>query len=320
LLGTTKLLLVTGVSVLVLSLAACSGGDITSSSSTTTTARQPAEVIETTTTVSSTTTLPITVWQTVRYEESASVLVYKGAWTRSSAPLASNGRFVHTNSSKGSVTFEFVGTYCAWLAKTSDQYGRAKVTLDGQSASTVDLYSKSAVWAHVVWETKTLPFGAHTVTISWTGKKAKASKDTRINVDAIEVVGAMVGRYPQNDKRFVYSGKWSTTQDAKAEGGSFALTKFTGSSVTVNLTGIQVDWFAKVGPAYGKAKVTVDGGDSTMIDLYSDEELWRQRVWSSGRMDMGPHVVKIQWTGTKDPESTGTYINIDGFEIAGVLN
>jgi hypothetical protein len=307
--------------IITFSLMGCSSATVVSTESTTTTTTESVEPSDdsTTTTASTTTTLPITVWQTVRYEQNAPGLSYSGAWTRSSSGSASKGSFVYADSSGSSVTFEFVGTHCALLAKTSNQYGKAKVTVDEESTSTVDFYSKDTVWRHVVWETKTLPFGTHTVKIAWTGKKSAGAKDTFINVDAIEIVGAIVARYRQNDERFDYSGKWKTVKNESASGGSFALTKSSGASVTVNFTGTQIDWFAKVGPAYGKAQVTVDGGVPIMVDLYSGDELWRQRVWTSGRMDVGPHTVKIKWTGTKNPESTDTYINVDGFEIAGFL-
>ena len=317
-----RILPIAALLVLVLVLTGCSGTAVVSTDSSTTTlaAVEPPDEEPTTTTESTTTTLPLTVWQTIRYEQNAPGLSYSGAWTRSSSASASKGSFVFSDSKGSSLTFAFVGTHCALLGKTSNQYGKAKVTVDGEGASTVDFYSKDPVWSHIVWETKTLPFGTHTVVISWTGKKAKAAKDTNINIDAVEVVGAVVGFHQQNDKRIVYSRGWKTVEHKSASGGSFALTKSSGAGTTVNFTGMQIDWFAKVGPAYGKAQVTVDGGAPVMVDLYSKEELWRQRVWSSGRLDMGPHVVKIAWTGTKAPESTGTYINVDAFQIAGYLD
>lgn len=315
-----RVLPIAALVALLLGLAGCSGAVVVSTDSTSTTSATARSVDEepTTTTAGATTTLPITLWQTIRYEQNAPGLRYSGAWTRSSSGSASKGSFVFADSAGASLTFDFIGTYCALLAKTSNRYGKAKVTID-DSTSTVDFYSKDPVWSHIVWETKTLPFGAHTVTISWTGKKAKGAKDTNVNVDAIEIVGAIVGYHPQNDERIAYSGKWKTVENESASGGSFALTKTSGASVSVSFTGVQVDWFAKAGPAYGKAQVTVDGGEPVMVDLFSEDELWRQRVWTSGRMEMGPHVVKIKWTGTKNPSATDTYINVDGFEIAGFL-
>ncbi len=292
---------------------------------TTTTVTEKATTTKTTKTtqkiIASTTssTLPVETWTPVAYEQNTPGLAYAGGWTYSSAKDASKGGFVYTDKSGASVTFHFVGTYCAWLAKTSDVYGKATVTVDDGTAVTVDLYSKSVVWRHLVWETSTLPFGEHTVKIERTGKKRTAAKGTCVNVDSIEVVGALVGSYQQNNEHFDYEGTWKTSKTDLASGGSFTLTKTSKSSVTVTFTGIQIDWYAKKSPAYGKARVILDDGDPVTIDLYSKDEVWKKKVWSSSRLEMGTHVVTIKWTGLQNSAATDSYINVDFFEIAGAL-
>ena len=304
-------------------LCACSAASTTTTTTTESAAETSttAKTRVTTAPASSTTstTQPVVVWQTVRYEQNNPGIEYSGDWTRSSAEAASEGSFVHSDSEGAALSFHFVGSHCSWLAKTSDQYGKATISVDDGSASTVDLYSKDTTYCHVVWEAKSLPFGDHTVKIEWSGKKKKASKGTSVNLDAIEIVGALVGRYQQSNSHLDYAGRWKTVKDDDAAGGSFILTKSSKASVTVSFTGIQIDWYAKQGPAYGKAQVIVDDGDPVTIDLYGGDELWDQNVWSSGRLEMGPHVVEIRWTGAKDPASTGTYINVDEFEITGAL-
>ena len=264
-------------------------------------------------------TSPAETWTAVGYEQNAPGITYTGTWTHSSAAAASNGGFVFADKSGASLTFHFVGTYCAWLAKTSDAYGKATVTVDRSAAVTVDLYSKNPTWRHQVWETKTLPFGDHTVKIRWAGRKSAAAKGTAINVDSIQVIGALIGRYEEGNKGFEYAGTWKTSEAASASGGSFTLTKTSKSSVTVTFTGIQLDWYAKKGPAYGKARVILDDGDPVTIDLYSKAEAWKQKVWSSSRLEMGTHVITIKWTGLKNSAATDSYINVDSFEIAGAL-
>jgi trimeric autotransporter adhesin len=323
----TKLVLFAAVLALAftLTLTACSA-----KVATTTTSAKATKTVKTTktthaaaTTSSSSSTTSTTqsaeVWQTIRYEQGNPGIAYSGSWTKSSADEASQRGFIYTDSEGASLSFHFLGSYCGWLAKTSDQYGKAKVTVDDGSASTVDLYSKGVMWAHVVWETKSLPFGDHTVKIEWTGKKRTASTGTLINVDAFEIIGALTGRYEQSNSQFAYAGRWKTSKDDSASGGSFALTKSAHSSLTVSFTGIQIDWFAKQGPAYGEAEVTVDDGDPVTVDLYGPDVLWNQDVWSSDRLQMGPHVVTISRTGTKNEASTDTYINADALEIQGTL-
>jgi hypothetical protein len=308
--------------VLALVVASCTGEATTT---TTATSITKAKRVTTTTaagaeSVSTTTTQPIVIWQTVRYEQSNPGIKYQGKWTRSSDESASQGTFVWTDAEGASLTFHFVGSYCAWLAKTSPEYGRATITVDDASPSTVDLYSKDTVFCHVVWETKDLAFGDHNVKIEWSGTKKKSSNGTSINLDAFEITGALVARYQQNDPRFKYAGTWKTVKDQEAAGGSFMLSKSPKASVTVHFTGVQIDWYAKQGPAYGKAQVILDDGDPVTIDLYSGDELWREMIWSSGTLQMGPHTLQIRRTGSKDPAATGTYIDVDEFEISGTVD
>ena len=305
--------------VLAVSLLATACG---TTATTTTVTKKPTSTTRTTHKVAASTTsstLHLETWTPVAYEQSTPGLSYAGGMDLLIGHRRFQGRLRLHRQIRASVTFRFVGTYCAWLAKTSDTYGKATVTVDDGTAVTVDLYSKNVVWRHMVWETKTLPFGEHTVKIERTGKKRTAAKGTSINVDSIEVIGALVGRYQQGNDRFDYEGTWKTSKTDSASGGSFTLTKTSKSSVTVTFTGIQLDWYAKKGPAYGKARVILDDGDPVTIDLYSKDEVWKQKVWSSSRLEMGTHVVTIKWTGLKNSAATDSYINVDSFEIAGAL-
>ena len=316
-----KSLVLAAVVVLGLSLlaAACSSATTTTTEGVQTT--DTTESLHSVASVSSTTstTVAVEVWQTICYEQDTPGLGFTGGWIDSSAAAASKGGFRYVDKTGATLTFHFVGSYCGWLAKTADIYGKATVTVDDGSPATVDLYSKDTVWRHVVWEAKSLPFGDHTVKIQWTGKKRAAGKGTCINVDAIEIVGALNGRYQEKNALFEYSGTWSTGKSESASGGSFALTKKPHSSATVKFTGIQLDWIAKKGPAYGKAQVIVDSAPPVTVDLYRAAEAWGETAWSSGRLEMGAHTVTIRWTGLKNAAATGTYINVDAFDISGMV-
>jgi len=256
--------------------------------------------------------------QGIRHQQTEARLAYSGTWSTTSAASASGGSFVYANAS-GSVTVRFIGTHVSWIAKTSPSYGKAKVTLDGSSAGTVDLYSVSAKWQQKVWQSGTLKSGSHVVTIAWTGLKRSAAKSTYIDVDALDVVGVVTGRYQQSNARLVYAGSWKTAATSSAAGGSFAYANTSGSSVTIHFSGIDLAWYAKQGPSYGKAKVTVDGGSPVTVDLYSASVLWKQKVWSTGILASGTHTVKIQWAGSKRTAATGTNINVDQVDVTGTL-
>ena len=86
------------------------------------------------------------------YEQTDSHLAFVGAWSTTSTTSASGGNFLYSNTSGSKVTIKFNGTYLAWIAKKSDQYGYAKVTVDNGTSFTVDL-------ATVRWSSGSRTFG-----------------------------------------------------------------------------------------------------------------------------------------------------------------
>jgi N-acetylmuramoyl-L-alanine amidase len=126
-------------------------------------------------------------------------------------------------------------------------------------------------------------------------------------------------RYEQGDTQLAYTGAWTVDRNSSACGGSFRYANNSGASVTVTFTGTRLSWIAKKSPSYGKAKVTVDGGDPVVVDLYSTTTLNKQKVWSTRLLARGNHTVKIEWTGTKNAAATDTNINLDALDLTGAL-
>ena len=90
--------------------------------------------------------------------------------------------------------------------------------------------------------------------------------------------------------------------------------------MTLQFTGIYFAWIAKKSPVYGIAALTVDGGKPVTVDLYSASTLYQQKVWNSGLIDYGIHVVTIKWTGGKNPAASGTNVNLDAVQMIGALD
>jgi C1A family cysteine protease len=261
-----------------------------------------------------------------RYEQNNTLLSFLGTWTGNvSSGYASGGSFRYADSYGAYLTVKFTGSYLAWITKTSPAYGIANVTLDGTDMGTVDLYSAGELWKQTVWETGPLAWGTHTVIIEWTGTKNGSATATNIGVDAFDLIGALVQaplptRYEQNNALLTYLGTWYTNSSAaSASGGSFRYADSAWASATVTFTGTHIAWVTKRGPVYGEAKVTVDEGTPTTVDLYSAGDLWKQKVWESGRLAFGSHTVTIEWTGDKNTSATGTYIGVDALDIVGTL-
>jgi N-acetylmuramoyl-L-alanine amidase len=126
-----------------------------------------------------------------RYEQGNAQLAYSGAWTVGSEASASGGTFRYADTSGASVTATFTGTHLAWIAKKSPSYGKAKVTVDGGAPAVVDLYSAATLYDQKVWESGALASGTHTLKIEWTGTKNAAASGANINLDALDVTGAL---------------------------------------------------------------------------------------------------------------------------------
>ena len=256
-----------------------------------------------------------------RYQQNAPQFNYSGTWTVSSATAASGGSFRYANAPGASVTVTFNGTYLAWIAKKSESYGIAKVTLDGTKTYSVDLYNGSAVYQQRVWETDILDSGIHTVTIEWTGTKNGAATGTNIGVDAFDLAGSLVGltRVEQSDQHLGWTGNWAKVSSNSYSGGTAWYANSAGSSVTIEFQGAKLTLFGKKGPTYGIARVTLDGGTPVPIDLYNATIVYQQKMWSSSLLAPGHHVVKVEWTGQKRATATNTNIGLDAVDVAGNL-
>jgi hypothetical protein len=256
-----------------------------------------------------------------RYQETDDRITYTGLWDSSTVTSASGGSFRYIDKD-GAASVTFNGTYLSWVAKKSPSYGMAKVTVDGNDAGTVDLYSASTGYLQSVWNTDTLAAGQHTVTIEWTGDKSASATASNISLDAFDILGTPVTpagltRYEQTDGHFVWAGTWAMFSTTGPSAGSYKRANTSGASVTVNFTGTYLSWIATAGTTLSKAYVSLDGGTAQSIDLARSAVAYQQSVWATGVLTSGPHTVKIWWDPTN---ATGKYISIDGIDLVGTLN
>jgi arylsulfatase A-like enzyme len=73
------------------------------------------------------------------------------------------------------------------LMQVNGASGFAAISVDGALVATVDLYARRARDAVAVY-TATLPSGAHTITVAWTGVRNAASSGTAISLDGIGLI------------------------------------------------------------------------------------------------------------------------------------
>jgi SpoIID/LytB domain protein len=166
--------------------------------------------------------------------------------------------------------------------------------------------------------------GAHARTLRVTGSAGTATISARTFQSLMHLKSTLIlsivkdgsfNRYQQNDANLAYAGTWTASSATAASGGSFRYTNAAGSC-SVSFNGTYVAWLAKKSPAYGIAKLTLDGVDQGTVDLYNATSKFG-KVWETGTLPDGTHTLKIEWTGTKNTLATDKNISVDAFDISG---
>jgi hypothetical protein len=88
-----------------------------------------------------------------------------------------------------------------------------------------------------------------------------------------------------------------------------------GSSATISFTGTGIRWIAYRDAWSGIADVYVDGVKKTAVDAYAPVDQPQTTGYDIGGLDSGKHSLRIQVTGTRNPQSGGAWIWIDAFDV-----
>jgi hypothetical protein len=126
----------------------------------------------------------------------------------------------------------------------------------------------------------------------------------------------ILARYEQTDPHVVYEGSWETFYKSFASGGSYGRSNTSGASATIHFTGARLDWIAMKGQTAGIADVYLDGEKVASIDLNSSVAAYDVKVWSTGVIADGDHVVQIV---RSDANSSAKYVTVDAVEILGTI-
>jgi len=263
-----------------------------------------------------------------RSEQTESKLLYEGVWATTNNASLSGGSDSRTDSAGSAVTAAFSGTGIAWIGTKSPYYGRASVSLDGSAPVVVDMYATTTSYQQTLLSFGNLSAGLHTLRIEPLGTANPASSGTVIRVDAFDIQGSLdqampagdpSTRYQQTDDHLKYSGVWASTSGSSLSGGSDTRTDASGGAVDIAFNGTGIAWVGTKAPQYGQARVSLDGGAPVIVDSYGSSVAYQQRLWATWGLTPGPHTLRIEWTGMKNPASSGTMVRVDAFDVAGVL-
>jgi hypothetical protein len=160
----------------------------------------------------------------------------------------------------------------------------------------------------------------HTLKITATGRRNRASSATRIVVDAFEVM-TPGRRYEEYDRSFSRSSSgnpelphWHLNPARVWSEGRASTSHQTGATLTFRFTGTSVSWIGcEKSSAGGSAKVYIDGVFVREVRLKESYPIegYQMTVFRQDGLANGPHTLKIEVTSRND----GPYVVVDAFDV-----
>ena len=130
-----------------------------------------------------------------------------------------------------------------------------------------------------------------------------------------------VETYQESASAVVYAGAWKADSVSGAYGDSVTYASTAAAKATFTFTGSSVSWVSTRGTDRGKAEVWLDGTKKATINLYASSRNVRQTVYAiNGLSTNTSHNLEIRVVGEKDPSSSSTRIDIDGFIALRFIN
>ena len=102
-----------------------------------------------------------------------------------------------------------------------------------------------------------------------------------------------------------YTGTWSLSNSAVYVGGKARISSTKNSTASVSFRGNRVGWYSRLGPAYGQAKVYIDGAFVKTVNLNAAAVFDRKLVFTKNWTAVGNHSIRIVVVGTRSSEDRG---------------
>ncbi|MGH8737394.1 MAG: hypothetical protein ACREVC_08550 [Burkholderiales bacterium] len=287
------------------------------------------------------TALPAFAQTATRFEETdpSVTLSYKslncqdGYWVEDSSKPWSGGAAATTTSWCADAQFAFYGTSVSWIGERGPQSEIVQVLVDGQLVASVDTYSKTDEVRVPIFTINGLAANTRHVLEIHGGSINPAASSPLIVVDAFDVPGPAVSRVQETDPDVTLSPGWvhdnpvvtfvpgpttgltqgSSLRDWSA--GAAALSTTPGATATFSFTGTAVSWIGARGTQSGIARVTLDGGPATTVDLYSPKEQIQAEVYKATGLADTTHTLTVEATGTQNPAAQNALVVVDVFEV-----
>jgi hypothetical protein len=123
-----------------------------------------------------------------------------------------------------------------------------------------------------------------------------------------------VQAYQESSVSIAYDGRWSTHRDEAAFGGAARSSSSAGATARLTFSGSSVGLVAAVGPAEGRAQVSLDGAPVATVDLYAPSGAVRDIPFATD-VGAGRHVLEIRVLARANAASAGTRVDLDAFVV-----
>ncbi|NBD22944.1 S8 family serine peptidase [Paenibacillus glycinis] len=135
-----------------------------------------------------------------------------------------------------------------------------------------------------------------------------------LRMDHDEIAAHGTGDYEDTDPALAYTGAWQSASDAGYSNGTLKRLNAEGS-VSFAFTGSEITWTGVKGPDQGIADAYIDGVKVASPSLYNKYKQMNQ-VLLKQSVHNGAHTLTIEWTGSQEPASVGSAINVDQLRVA----
>jgi hypothetical protein len=201
-------------------------------------------------------------------------------------------------------------TSFTWLTHLGPDQGKARLVVDGRNRGIVDLHASTRS-THAV-TVSGLARKAHRIKVKVLGRHDATSTGSWVAVDGFAF---HAGRgIAQESSPSIHFDSWSGSTSRRASGGSFRESGARVAKLSLDFQGRTFRWITATGPAYGRAKVVIDGHSRGTVDLYRRSQHWRVAITYRG-LAPGQHRLVIRPLGKKDAASRSTKVVVDAVVV-----
>ena len=237
---------------------------------------------------------------------------YNGNWSVSSGTEKYNGDDHYSSSAGATATLAFSGQQVELSGAIAGHHGIAAIKIDDSAETLVDLYAATRQDQAVVYVSPVLAKGIHTLQVRVTGNRNPQSAGMVVAIDRLRVINS-VQKF--NDTALTYSGAWNVSSGADKYGNDDHYSQSVDASASATFTGTQVRLVGARASHHGMAAVRIDGGSETMIDLYASARQDQATIYVSPLLKKGTHTVSVRVTGNRNPQSSGSVVALDRFDV-----